>query len=532
MATCAPSHSYSASLRLQISPRRSSHGTLITTARRHSIAESKDADEGHIVGRGDEVSVKIVQRLPENDESPEIRIRHLSDQLKRKYHRGSPVKVEERLVKRTNTYTIMAAATPTQACSAGINQDGTDFSYFAQVQLGSANQPMWMLLDTGADSSWVMGSACNSGPCTVHNTYNPTSSTTFKALSASFGVQYGSGSVSGISGTDTVTLAGLKLPISLGIANQTSNDFNSFPMDGILGLSATSNFIGNLVASKALKSNVFGMSLNRASDGANNGEINFGTPDTSRFSGSLTYTSIDTSAGGFWAIPMANVGFGTTQAGITTKSAYIDSGTSFIFCHPDDAKTLHDKIPGATTTDNSTYHVPCSTTTSVTFQFGSTTFTVSSKDWVSQPNGGVCTSNIYGHDIVSGNWLLGDTFLKNVYAVFDVDQNRVGFAPKLAATGVTTSSTNPTTGTATTDTGATFTASTLTASMTASSSTAPTSSAASPGLNGHETSNSNSGSAAAQTAAQASPTSTKGSGLRLRSGVSMTCFGLILALIT
>lgn len=238
--------------------------------------------------------------------------------------------------------------------------------------------------------------------------------------------EYGSGSVSGISGTDTVTLAGLKLPLTLGIANQTSNDFNSFPVDGILGLSSTSNFIGNLVTSKALKSNVFGMSLNRASDGPNNGEINFGTPDTSRYSGDLTYTSIDTEAGGFWAIPMANVGVGTSQTGITTKLAYVDSGTSFIFCHPDDAKTFHDLIPGATSSDDSTYHVPCDTTASVTFQFGSTTFNVAPKDWVSQPNGGVCTSNIYGHDIVSGNWLLGDTFLKNVYAVFDADQSRVG----------------------------------------------------------------------------------------------------------
>ncbi|KAE8453042.1 hypothetical protein EG329_012229 [Mollisiaceae sp. DMI_Dod_QoI] len=527
--------------------------------------ESKNSNEGHIVGRDPGSSIKIAQRLPEIDETVEVRIRRLGAQLRRKYQRGSPVRVEnaqERVVKRTNTYSIMPAATPSQASSAGIDQDGTDYSYFAQVQLGSSSTPMYMLLDTGAGSSWIMGSTCNSGPCSIHSLYNPSTSTTYKALDQSFGVSYGSGSVSGTLGTDTLTLAGLKLPMTLGIVNYTSNDFNAFPMDGILGLSldksSDPSFLETLIASKALKSNIFGISLNRASDGPNTGEINFGTPDTSRFSGSLTYASVSSSGGGFWAVPMANVGVGTTQSGITTKLAYIDTGTSFIFCNEGDAKAFHALVPGATTTDNETYHVPCTTTTSVSFTFGSTTYNVSSKDWVSQPSNGVCTSNIYGHDIVGGNWLLGDTFLKNVYVVFDADQSRVGFAQNLAViapsttltaatsstspgmpsslTGSisTTKSNGPPSGTVATGTGATFTGSTLIPSITASGSTTPTSTAVALGLNGHETSNS--GTAAAETSStQASPTSTtsiKNSGSRLRSSLYGTCLSLILVLIT
>lgn len=236
--------------------------------------------------------------------------------------------------------------------------------------------------------------------------------------------------MSGVVGTDDLTLAGLKIPITLGIANVTSNDFNNFPMDGILGLSLAKSvnpsFIDSLIASKALESNIFGISLNRASDGPNTGEINFGTPDTSRYSGDLAYTAVSSAGGGFWSLPMANIGLGTTQAGITSKLAYIDTGTSFIFCSPSDAQIFHSIVPGASSTDNITWHVPCTTTASVTITFGSTAFSVSPKDWISPAVNGVCTSNIYGHDIISGNWLLGDTFLKNVYAVFDVDQSRVG----------------------------------------------------------------------------------------------------------
>lgn len=387
--------------------------------------------------------------------------------------------------------------------------------------------------------------------------------------------------MSGVVGTDDLTLAGLKLPITLGIANTTSNDFNNFPIDGILGLSlgksSTPSFLDTLIASKALKSNVFGMSLNRASDGPNTGEINFGAPDSSRYSGDLTYTDVSSAGGGFWSLPMANVGLGTTQAGITSKLAYIDTGTSFIFCSPSDAQIFHSIVPSASSPDNITWHVPCTTTSSVTFTFGTTAFSVSSKDWVSPPSNGVCTSNIYGHDIISGNWLLGDTFLKNVYAVFDADQGRVGkqtsrqyisrilivlgFAQKAAvatAAATTTASTTmaaitsnpagmpstmagsmssvesngPLPGTVATGTGATFTASTLVSATSAR--TTPTSTPDLPGLGVPETTNSNSNSAAAQTSvANASPTAaTKNSGLRLQTSLSAALLGCLLTLIT
>jgi hypothetical protein len=333
--------------------------------------------------------------------------------------------------KRGNTYVIYNASTPTQANSAGIDQDGTDYSYFAQIGFGSADTMMYMLLDTGADTSWVMGSACTSDPCKIHNLFGASNSKTLKTLSTPFSIQYGSGSVSGLLATDSMSFAGMNLAMTFGLANITSSDFNSFPIDGILGLSlaksSTPSFVDVLVASKALKSNIFGVSLNRESDGTNTGEISFGAPDTSRYTGSLNYMSVNTSqTGGDWAIVMDNVGFGTSQAGITGKQAYIDTGTSFIFCPPADAATLHALIPGTTTVNGETYYAPCSTTTSVTFTFGGTTYSVSSKDWLSPPANGVCTSNIYGRAVIAGAWLVGDTFLKNVYAVFDIDQTRVG----------------------------------------------------------------------------------------------------------
>jgi hypothetical protein len=126
-------------------------------------------------------------------------------------------------------------------------------------------------------------------------------------------------------------------------------------------------------------------------------------------------------------VAIGDVGVGTSKAGINGRLAYIDSGTSFIFGPPEDIKKFHALIPGATSGDGATYTVPCDTTDSAFFTFGSNTYSISPKDWVSPKVNGVCTSNFYGVNVVSEtSWLVGDVFLKNVYAVFDYDKTRLG----------------------------------------------------------------------------------------------------------
>jgi hypothetical protein len=379
----------------------------------------------------------LADQLVQTEVSRDQQVRRTVNKLIRKYNHPSQIRgsardsVEKR--RGTNTYSVQTAANPAQTNSAGINQDGTDFSYFAQVQFGSANTPLYMLLDTGASTTWVMGPSCGSDACKSHDSFGAADSKTFKTTTDPFSVAYGAGSVSGTLASDSVSIAGMKFQMTFGIANITSDDFKYFPIDGILGLSlqkgSTPSFIETLVASKAVKSNIFGISLNRASDGDNTGEINFGAVDNSKFTGSLNYLPVSANSAGDWAIPMANVGFGSNQAGVTGKLAYIDTGTSFIFAPPDQAAAFYAVVTGAkilSTGATVTYSVPCDTTTALTFTFGKTTYSVSPKDWVSASVSGVCTGNVFGRTIVADSWLLGDTFLKNVYAVFDVDQTRVG----------------------------------------------------------------------------------------------------------
>ncbi|RWA11579.1 hypothetical protein EKO27_g3529 [Xylaria grammica] len=414
---------------------------------------------------------------------------------------------------RASGYKIVKAEDPTFKHSAGIDQDGTDYSYFAEVELGSEAKRLYMLLDTGASTTWVMGSTCTSKACTIHNKFGPDDSKTYNDTGKDYSVEYGTGSVRGHVVEDSLALAGLSVTLPFGVANTTSDQFLQFPFDGILGLASSSDtWLSAVMDAKLIDSNMFGISLSRNSDGTNDGEIVFGAVNPAKYTGDITYSSVKSNSA--WTIPMDGITISGESAGITGRSAYIDTGTSFVFGPPDDVEAMYKLIPGSSSSDGSSYTIPCDTDREVAFTFSGESWKVSSKDFVSGPNSdGKCTGNIYGIEYVSGGWLLGDVFLKNVYSVFDVDNGRIGFAAK-----ATSESSKPST-------------TTTTASTATSASAVSTSSASSPaqtdmasGLNGHEAPS------ATESAGQATDTAEPdSSGVKLGLGCSIALLASILS---
>ena len=337
-------------------------------------------------------------------------------------------------VKRENAYTIVTGSTPLQTNSVAIDEDGTDYFYFTTTQFGSRGKSMYMLVDTGSANTWVIGSGCTSKACISHNTFGPADSSTLKSTPSKFNLTYGTGTVSGMIYNDTVKLAGMSLPLSFGLASTTSDDFSTYPMDGILGLGRpmSSNMNSPSVmeiieASKALPQNLLGISLQRNGDGSTSGELSFGAPDTSKYTGDLLYVSTDYN-GSLWEIPIGDTAVNGASCHFSGKRGIVDSGTSFLLLPPSDAKTLHDLIPNSVLASDG-YCVPCSSSMPLQITISNTLFNVSSKDWVGSPiNGGsMCSSNVIARQTFGPDqWLIGDVFLKNVYAVFDFDKNRIG----------------------------------------------------------------------------------------------------------
>lgn len=482
------------------------------------------------------VTFKMSSKRSVSRDSHADKLSRVAQNLAAKY--GSKVSTrstseDPALRNRDNNYHVDSAVKPSVSNAVGIDQDGTDYSYFVEAAFGSEGKKMYMLVDTGASTTWVMGSGCTTSACTKHNTFGPNDSKTYKDTEEGYSVEYGSGEVSGHVVSDSISIAGLEVTMPFGVANVTSDQFSQFPFEGILGLSMVDGtWLTHLKDAKLIDSNVFGIALNRKADGTNDGEVAFGAPNKAKYTGDISYTGLK--SGNSWAIPMDDVLFGGKPAGVKGRLAYIDTGTTFVFGPPDDVAALYKLIPGSKTIDNGeTYTVPCDTDGEVAFSFSGKTYTASSKDFITAPNtAGTCFGSVYGMEFVPGAWLLGDMFLKNVYSVFDMDQKQIGFAARAASSSGTGSSASPS-GTSTTSPSGSSTSGSATATTTSdgSSPTGSPSDGSGVGLVPEDTPAAGSGTSSSSTeSAPGSTPTTDSSGVRLSAvGVytSLMCILLI-----
>lgn len=124
---------------------------------------------------------------------------------------------------------------------------------------------------------------------------------------------------------------------------------------------------------------------------------------------------------------------GTVTLG--SGQSMIDTGTSLILAPGDQAEQLYASIPGSNVlqTDDGTaiYTFPCASATTVSFIFGGKAFTIRSDLFnlsrLDEDMEGQCVGAVVGSDQASF-WIVGDTFLQNVYTSFDLGRKRVGFA--------------------------------------------------------------------------------------------------------
>lgn len=380
------------------------------------------------------------------------------------------------------------------------NSDTNDeeTAYFSEVKFGSNNKPFILVIDTGSSDTWIPSDTCKSRACLAHHTYGSKDSKTLVSTAQTFGIRYGSGQVEGTIVSDSVSFAGFNMNISFGVATRVSDDFVYFPIDGIMGLgpqnASTQNvptIMDDLVAKRLINEKLFGIALARHTDAVNDGVVNFGAVDAGLFEGELNFMP-SLSQNGLWEIKVDDTSVDGRGAGISGRTAVIDSGTSLILVPPGDALKLHSIIPGAQT-NGDVFAVPCNTTSNIEFTFGGVKYKVPPKDYVSDminADEDICQSLITGrvisppppllerklkirmvtnkkkcivtseslicaqvkkiknHRIITheanklsqqqqvlskSTWLLGDVFLKNVYSVFDLDNNRVGkiYTPQL-----------------------------------------------------------------------------------------------------
>jgi hypothetical protein len=251
-------------------------------------------------------------------------------------------------------------------------------------------------------------------------------------------IQYADDSgASGKVGTDTVTIGGTTVKKqSVELANKVSSTFQSEGSDGIVGLAFSSintvtpqkqpTFFEN--AQPTLNSPLFAAYLPHNADGA----YDFGYTDSSKYTGSIVYTDVQ-SSNGFWEFASTSYKVGSTtytQSGFTSIS---DTGTTLILMSDSTVTNYYNQVSGASyDASRGGYTFPCSTTLptlSIAIGSGYATIPSSLLNYDgSTGSGNTCFGSL--QSVGNGTRaILGDVFFNANYCVFDASGPRFGYAP-------------------------------------------------------------------------------------------------------
>lgn len=286
--------------------------------------------------------------------------------------------------------------------------------------------------------SWVFSTDMPSSQASGHTAFNPSKSSSWSALSGyTWQISYGdSSTASGTVGTDIVNIGGATVTKqAVELATQVSSSFTQDTAnDGLVGLGFS---IINTVQPQQQKTwleNIQGQleqPVFTADLGANTYE--FGTIDSSKYTGDVHFTTIDSSMG-FWQFssPSYSVG-GKTSACSTCDPAIADTGTSLIIMDDDIVTAYYQQVSGASLDQTQGGYVfPCGT---ILPQFGIAigsdfVATVEGTDMsYAEVSQGTCLGALQPNG-GNGIQILGDAFLKNYFAVFDAGNKSFGVAAK------------------------------------------------------------------------------------------------------
>jgi cathepsin D len=347
-----------------------------------------------------------------------------------------------------------------------IIDQGQDSSYIASIDIGTPPQTMNVVLDTGSSDLWVADDKCTNCDASTPLFQSTKSSTLQFSTSTNSEVQltYGSGQVSGGLARDTVSMAGFGIQeqIFVGV-DDVSQGFLDGSVSGILGLafpalarSEATPFWDALIQGNQLAAPEMSFYLERLLDDTNapneapGGVFTLGGTNSSLFSGQIEFLDIVGNPNTFWLLTLSAVTVQGQSIPITTGDSAvsaIDTGTTLIGGPSADVEAIYAAIPGSQPMRGSggLYSFPCDTKVNVTMSFGGRTWPISSEDMIiaQGSQSSECVGGIFdlsaGTNIPpdSGNpsWVVGDTFLKNVYSVFRANPASVGFAQLSAAAG-------------------------------------------------------------------------------------------------
>ncbi|KAN0108458.1 acid protease [Hyaloscypha variabilis] len=338
-----------------------------------------------------------------------------------------------------------------------------DSEYLCPVSIGTPAQTLNLDFDTGSADLWVWSTLLPSSVLSQgsgHTIFDHTKSSTFEtAKGKKWQISYGdSSSASGTVGTDNVTIGGLTIKNqAVELATKMSDQFIQGAGDGLLGLAfGTINTVTpkpvatpveNMISEQDIPSSaeLFTVNLGSWRDANDpDGGKSFYTfgyidQDTVTASGQeIAYTPVDSSQG-FWMFNSTSATVNGTTVDQSGNTAIADTGTTLALVADATCTAIYNAIPGATYDSTQQGWVfPSSTTADqlpvVTFAVGDTQFAVQKEDLgFADAGNGMVYGGIQSRGTMTFD-ILGDTFLKGIYAIFDQGNSRFGAVQRQEAT--------------------------------------------------------------------------------------------------
>ncbi|KZS98326.1 acid protease [Sistotremastrum niveocremeum HHB9708] len=352
-----------------------------------------------------------------------------------------------------------------------ITNENADSSYFGTIQVGTPSKDYNVILDTGSSDLWLATTGCQGCDSGIP-LFNPSSSSTLGTSTDQLTINYGSGSVAGTLAQDTVSIAGFTISKQIfATATEVSQGLIEDDITGLLGLAFQTiastqalPLVQTLAQQNTFTDPIMSFYLTRFLDDPQaqteepGGTLTLGGTNSSLMQGNVDFVDIPSSVTpSFWLIPLTQVTVQGTNVAIsqsgTDSLAAIDTGTTLIGGPTDVVTQIYSNIKGSqqgTGQLEGYWTIPCNTDVNVAMTFSSQSWPISPADFsVQQLQGNQCLGAIFELDAggqSSGggpDWVIGDTFLKNVYSVFRYTPPSVGFA-QLASSVQGSSSTSGT----------------------------------------------------------------------------------------
>ncbi|XP_068614856.1 pepsin A-like [Brachionichthys hirsutus] len=308
-----------------------------------------------------------------------------------------------------------------------------DLAYYGVISIGTPPQSFRVIFDTGSSNLWVPSVYCASPACYNHDRFNPGTSSTYKNNGSPLSIQYGTGSMTGFLGYDTVTVGGLAVKNQIFGLSQTEATFMQYmEADGILGLayprlsaSGATPVFDNLMTEGLVNQNIFSVYL--SSDTAQGSVVTFGGMDPNHYVDPIAWIPLSNEL--YWQITLDSVTVnGQVVACSDGCQAIVDTGTSLIIGPVGSISSINGAVGAQSQNGDAVVH--CSQIANmpaVTFHIHGQEFTIPASAYVSQSQYYGCRTG-FGSGGGDTLWILGDVFIRQYYSIFNRAKNMVGLA--------------------------------------------------------------------------------------------------------